>query len=443
MTNWLRSAAFTFLQRFSSLAFNFGSVFLLLRMMPKTDFGIWSSFTALVAVIEVARMGLIQNALIRYLSISHPDDHPRIITASFVLNLLLTLLSLILIVSGAYTYSIFVKAPGLDLMLYNYMVTTVLLIFFFQFQFIQQADMNFQGMFWSSFFRQGVFFTAVLTAFVFGHQLKPGELVNIQTLGAGLGAGVAYFSIREKLYFSRTADWIWVRKLFDFGRFGFVTGLSATVFSSIDQVMLANLIPFRSQEAVATQNVALRITNLVEVPTNAIADVVFPQSARRMHTQGTEAVRHLYERSVGIILAIILPAMLFVLLLPRLAILIVAGKDYLDSVAILQVTVLYTVFLPFDRQSGVVLDSMGKQQLNFYLTFFNACVNILTNYFFIQHFGIIGASYGTLTTFVLSFIIRQTILRRLLGVDLNRILGFILSSYADLYGFVLRKIKGR
>ncbi|MEZ4847758.1 MAG: hypothetical protein R3B93_03850 [Bacteroidia bacterium] len=57
----------------------------------------------------------------------------------------------------------------------------------------------------------------------------------------------------------------------------------------------------------AIYGTAIKITNLVEVPTQSIAAIVFPQSARRIENEGRESVKRLYEKSVGVILALIIP----------------------------------------------------------------------------------------------------------------------------------------
>ena len=74
-----------------------------------------------------------------------------------------------------------------------------------------------------------------------------------------------------------------MKKLFNYGKYAFGTSVSSTVFSSIDQMMLGS---YLSAAAAGIYNIAVRVTNLVEIPTNAIAAIVFPQSAKRVGDQG-------------------------------------------------------------------------------------------------------------------------------------------------------------
>ena len=437
---WLNSGFFTILQRFSTLLFNFGSTFMLFRIFSLEEYGVWGLFLMVVSVVEVARSGLIQNALIRYLSISPEEEHSKIISASISVNAILSGVTILLILLGSHVFCVQVlKAPALEIMLYFYIITTLILLPFFQFQYIQQANLDFRGVFWGMFFRQGVFFFAILTSFLVGYKPTLLNLVHLQTASAFVGMLVGFKYARKFFTFNRKIDIQWVKKLFDFGKYGFVTNLSSMVSSSIDQAMLSNMI---STSAVALQRAALQITNAVEVPTNAMADIVFPQSARRMHAEGKEAVKYLYEKSVSVVLSIIVPFLLVVLLIPGPIIEIVTGGGgYLQSIAILQVTVLYTIIIPFDRQAGTIFDSTGRQKLNFYLQIGTMVINFSTNLFFITRFGIIGAAYGSLTTYFISFVVKQTILRRLYNVRLSAIFKNAFSFYGEVFYILKQRFK--
>jgi lipopolysaccharide exporter len=436
---WVTSGFFSVLQRFSTLLFNFGSSFMLFRIFSLKEFGVWGLFLMVVSVVEVARSGLIQNAIVKYLSISPKEEHPKIISASFSLNVILSTFTILLIVFGSHTFSVdVVKAPEIEILLYYYIITTLILIPFFQFQYIQQANLLFKGVFWGMFSRQGLFFLGILICFVSGYKPSFLNLVHLQTLAAFIGAIVGFIYARKLSSFSRKLDFEWIRKLFGFGKFGFITNLSSMVSGSIDQSMLSNMI---STEAVALQRAALQVTNAVEVPTKAMADIVFPQSARRMHSDGKGAVKYLYEKSVGVIFAIIFPFSLVVLLLPGLILSIVTGGgEYLQSIAILQVTVIYTLIIPFDRQAGTIFDSTGRQKLNFFLQMIAMVLNFIFNLYFIRHYGIIGAAYGSLTTYACSFFVKQLILRKSYGIDLIQILKYSWSFYGEAYKIFRQRI---
>jgi O-antigen/teichoic acid export membrane protein len=169
--------------------------------------------------------------------------------------------------------------------------------------------------------------------------------------------------------------------------------------------------------AAGSYNVAIRIVNLTDIPTNALGAIVFPQSAKRFATQGIDAGKYLYEKSVGTIVAILVPLVIFVFCFPGFVVRIVAGSHYGEAVPMVQFIILTCLFSPFDRFFGVILDSIGRAKLNFIIIFLSITLTLLLNYILIGRIGIMGCIYGTLTIDVLIFIIRQILLYKILNVN--------------------------
>ncbi|MEQ9413597.1 MAG: polysaccharide biosynthesis C-terminal domain-containing protein, partial [Cyclobacteriaceae bacterium] len=145
----------------------------------------------------------------------------------------------------------------------------------------------------------------------------------------------------------------------------------------------------------------------------------------------------------GVILALMLPAVVIIFFLPGTIISLIASDKYLSAVPILQITIFYTLFLPFARQFGTILDSVGLPNINFYITAGNALMNVILNYVFIRSFGMIGAAYGTLLTYLLGFILMQVVIRQKLKVEFSKTLVHITVFYKEIWvsfaHFVSRK----
>ena len=427
---WLRSGFYTIGGRVSVIIFGFGSVYLLLRALSKSDFGVWVLFLTIASFIEVGRIGLQQNALIKFLSNSKDGDYARISTASLMLNVLITLGFILILLAIARPLSVFWEAPELEPMLYLYCITTTVLIPFIQFNAVQQANLDFTGTFWSGFTKQGFFFIYILVLYISDMEIKILDLAVFQIFAAAAGALVSWWFTRPYMKLSRKLDWTWVKELFNFGKFVFGTNISTMLYKSIDKIMLGSLL---SPIPVAMYELAIRITNLAEVPTFSVASIVFPQSARTLEEEGENGIKKLYEKSVGAILAILLPFILFVLIFPEWVITIIASTKYLDAVPILQLTMLYGLFIPFAVQCGTVLDSMGKPKINFFFTMMGAVLNIIFNYLFISDFGLLGAAYGTLTTYMVTFVMMQIVLYKELKVKSYNAFKHIFPFYKEAF----------
>ncbi|MEM1324607.1 MAG: flippase [Bacteroidota bacterium] len=413
---WIRSGALTLMERFATQFLALISVMLLFRALTKAEVGQWATFLAIVTIVEVGRTGLLQNALVRFLSTAESTTYRQIATASFVLNLLITIPLAALIYGLSDTLSEVVRAPQIAILFKWYALTTIALIPFLQFNFMQQANLEFRGIFWSAVVRQSLYFLYIAIFFGLDWDISLTALVIVRTVGIVLGTVVTYFFAKPFLQFAQQVDWSWVKQLFNYGKYVMGTNLSTMFYKSIDRIMIAR---FLGEVPVGIYDAAIKVTNLAEAPTFSMASILFPQSARRL-SEGKAAIKQLYEKAVGAILAILLPALLFVLVFAEWIIWVVAGEAYLEASNILRVTMFYGLFIPYAVQFGTVLDSTGRPRINFIFTLASALLNVVFNYLFIVQYGAIGAAYGTLTTYAIAFIAMQIYLGRTFGITAFR-----------------------
>lgn len=432
---WIRSGFFTVIQNISGIFFSFGSFYLLVRSLDKLHFGAWALFMSTVTVLEFIRGGLIQNALIKYLSFTEKEEHSQIISASFIISGILTAFCILINLCFAHYLSKIWNSPELVNLFHLYSLVFIVSGFLTQFNSIEQANLKFRGVFISSFVRQGVFFLYIFTCYILQVKILLINLVYAQFATFLLSTLISYFSIRSYLTFSFKLHREWIKKLFDYGKYAFGTSVSSILSSTIDQMMLGAIL---SPVASGAFNIAVRITNLIDVPTNAIAVIVFPQSAKRIETEGKDAIKYLYEKSVGTIIAILVPGVLFLFLFADFAVNFIAGTKYEESVPLLKVTLLYCLLIPYGRQFGNILDSIGRPKLNFMIVLLTATINIALNYLFIIRMGVMGAAYATLCSNIIGFLISQYILRKELNVRVFNSLRYAWSFYPEFYNKYIR-----
>lgn len=435
---FLRSGIYSFGQRFSTLFFGFGTFYLLVRAYSKDDHGIWVIYFTTATIVEMARNGLMQNALIKFFLSSEERERPFIQTASIVLNTCFSLLIFPVVLGIGYLLGDGTNANVLLKMFTFYGIHLVLMIPFSHLMFIQMANMNFKGIFYAAFFRQGIFFVIVVVIFygMRGEEVTLSALVLWQALALSVGLTVSYLFGKSYLKTSNILDKKWLGQLFHFGKYAMGTNVSSMIFKATDQYMLAAIL---TPGATSLYNAALRVTNLVEYPSTSIVDVVFPKSVEKVKKEGLQAGRKVYEKSVGLILAIIIPLVIGVVIFSEQIMLIVAGPEYAESGRILKVIILLGLITPFNRQFGGIMDAIGKPKLNFQLLLTTTVVNILTNAVFIYYFGIIGAAYGTLSSYVFNFVINQYLLNKILGVRTYRPFIHMFTFYGNAISLIRRK----
>jgi lipopolysaccharide exporter len=427
---WLRSAALTVLQNMSGVLLGFGSFYLLIRLLTKHEFGAWTLFTATTTILEFIRNGLVQSALIKYLSGATDDERPHVIGASFTISGMLTVLYLILSYSLAVLLSGIWHLPELIPMFLWYNLVFIFSGALTQFQSIEQAGFKFNGIFLSTLIRQGLFFAFVAFASFTHYKATLINLIQVQAVSAILGSAVSFYFIRKIFTCSFRIQKRWMSNLFHYGKYAFGTTISAMLSNSIDQMMLGGLL---SAASAGAYNVAVRISNLVEIPTSSIATIVFPQSAQRIVTEGKSAAKYLYEKSVGAVLAILFPGLLFVFIFAPYIVTFIAGQTYADTIPVLRITIIYCLFTPYGRQFGTIVDSIGKPKITFITVIISATINALLNFFLIKTYGVLGAAWATLTSTVIGFIIGQVVLKRELDVNPFNACKYALKFYPEIY----------
>lgn len=398
------------------MLFGFGGAVMLYRAIPNQgEFGVWVLFLSIISIIEVGRIGLLQNALVKFLSVEKGEEAGRITTASFVLNGMLTLLIVLVSLALSPIAAEIFEASQLSQLFKIYCLTTVALIPFYQFNYVQQANLDFKGIFWSNFVKGGVLFGFILYLFIEKKPVYLADLALVQVAAALLSSTVSWWFARKYARFSQKIDWAWVGKLFAYGKFVFGTNISTQLYKTVDKLLLGSL-PGGGTAAVAIYDAAIRITNLTDVPTASMASMLFPQSSRRVQ-EGSEAVKQLYEKAVGAILAFMVPCIIMVMLTADWLIYLTAGTAYAEAADILRITIMFGLFLPYAVQFGTVLDSIGKPKMNFIYTLFSLLLTALLNLLLIPKMGAMGAAFGTLLAYAITFIFMQIYLHKILKIN--------------------------
>lgn len=424
------------------MVFGFGGGILLFRALTKDEFGIWVLFLSITSILEVGRIGLLQNALVKYLTVSKDEEEiGRITTSSLVLNLILTGLIVVFLLGLSHQISSWFESPLLADLLKIYCLTTMLLIPFFQGNYIQQANLDFKGIFYGNAVKGGILFSFIAYLYFSDIKIELRNLAYCQLVAAVFASIVSMIFAKKYTYFSKKIDWDWVKKLFSFGKYVFGTNFSAQLFKNVDKLLLGAL-PGVGPASVAIYEAAIKVTNLTDVPTASMANILFPQSARRFE-EGKEAVKNLYEKAVGAILAFMIPAIIFIQIFADWIILIIAGEEYDGWGNVLRITILFGLFLPYVVQFGTVLDSMGKPDVNFRYTLMSLSFTVVFNLIFINLFGVYGAAIGTLSAYALTFVIMQIYLRKHLDINPLRPFGYMMDFYKQIFNIGKKALQNR
>jgi len=173
---------------------------------------------------------------------------------------------------------------------------------------------------------------------------------------------------------------------------------------------------------------------MVDVPSLAAADVLYPKNVEALEKEGMEKVKYYFEQVTGTILAFIVPLSLFIFIFPKFIIYIVAGPEYYPAIVLLQLTILFSMVRPLSYQFGSTLDAIGKPAINFTVNVMLMIVNLILTILFLRMYGGIGAAYATIIYYSVSLVVMLIILKKYINIEAGNILRFSLKRYRDLLG---------
>jgi O-antigen/teichoic acid export membrane protein len=422
---WIQSGKFTLLERLSVLIFGIFTFIILVRILGKEQYGAWMLFISLSTLLETARNGFFKNPLIRFSNTEDKSKKGIIQSTSLVLNILFSVGVSLILALLAIPLAEAWQSPSLVQLLYIFIPTSVILALFFHLDYIQRANFQFFGPFLGYFFKNGLLFFVVVFHFFFEIELSLFRLGLFYGASAMVGTLISLIASKSKISFhiSRT----WTRSLFSYGKYTLGTNLSAVLMRNIDIWMIGW---YLTPAAVAVYNVAIRIANLFEVPSMALASILFPEAVRRAEIEGTSAMKSLYEKSVAVILLFSVPFAIFVILFSHEIVALLAGAEYAEAGIILNITMLYGLLIPFNKQMGVVLDAVGKAKKNMFFVIRNAVINTILNILLIPYMGVMGAAFATLSTMIIVLLLNQIYLYKNYQISLKSI-GFHFGDYGQ------------
>lgn len=438
---WIRSAFYSFLQRFSLTVFGLVNFIVLIRSLSKEQMGIWALFLTTTTIFETTKSALLKNAHIKFVSGSLDNANKSVIaSSSLLINATLSIVFILLIVFfGRWLSDLFHAKDDLSSMLTWFIPGLVCMIFFSHFEAVQQSHFDFKGVFAGHLTRQLSFFIFILVQFFSG---KPFSLVHLaiyQSISIFLGTIMIFLFSRKYLLYLFNPTMEWIKKILGYGSFIFGSGLVSSIFSNLDQMMIARFI---APVSVAYYNAATRINGFIDIPTYAAGEILFPKISLASAEEGTGKVRYLYEKMLSILLSFITPAAIFIIIFPKFVITLIAGPQYLAAAPILQLYMVTSLLGPIQNQAANVLNSIGRPGFCFFLNVISLLLKFCVTYLCLLKIGFYGAAIGTVITSVLSTILWYIIMQRQIGLKISNVFAYAVEFYKTIFSNSKKILRG-
>lgn len=428
---WLTSGMYTMMHRGVDFLLGFIGFMLLVRIYSPESFGVWVLLITLVAIVDMARSGFIQNGMIKFLINQSAENRAKIQMASLWLNLFLTLVFMVLLWVLAGPLEDVLNAPGLADILRIFTYILPILIIHTHNLVLMQAKYDFKAYFLAGISKSLPLFLIIAYYYLYPEKnLSLFALAWYQNATFLLATLTSCYQVRKYLNVKWGWHQEWNLQIFHFGKFVFGTNLISMLTNSLDKFLLGALL---TPVQVALANTAGRVMNMIEIPVNSIASISYPKASEAFDKQKLDEVGKIYEKTIGMMLSLTIPFLIVNLLFAEYIVLFIAGEDYLDAAPFLRVVAFLTVIKPYDRQSGVFLDAIGKPFFNMIMVFGTFIYGAIFSWILINGIGLLGAAYGLILAVGLTAIIKQLILRKFIPIRILQPFRYAVTYYPELY----------
>nr|WP_299340726.1 oligosaccharide flippase family protein [Allomuricauda sp.] len=361
------------------------SFMLLTRQLSKELFGEWVLFITLATFVDLLRFGLTRTSSVRLLSGANDEKKKTILGASFRINvvLLLVLTLFCWLLYGLVSLVDFEINNGYLLFLIYYPFLALSNLSWNNAMSLFQAEQNFSRMMVVRLSNVGLFCIFLVANYVWlGLGLIEIIWVNI-IVNAISGLWCSVRNWDGLLYLTHAKRKV-EKELINFGKYSMGTLISSSLLKSSDTLIIG-MSPFLGSAGIAMYAIPLKLTDLLGIPLHSFAMTAYPRMSKNCIDGNISGAKRVFYSYVGIVTLLFFPVALAAFIMAEPLVLILGGDEYKDALPLLtlifRVFTIYTMLLPLDRFTGVLLDSINRPKLNLYkvlvMTFANMVLNLI------------------------------------------------------------------
>lgn len=173
------------------------------------------------------------------------------------------------------------------------------------------------------------------------------------------------------------------------------------IYFDIDTIMISILI---GQTEVGWYSGAYRLLTVFGFIPGAFMSAVYPVMSR-FYDSSNDSLGIFFDKSLKYLLVIVLPLAVGTFIVADKAVLLIYGKEYVQSILVLQVLIWTQIAIFQNQVFSTMIASIDKQIVQPITTGLLALSNIILNFILIPIFGIIGAAVATVSTEFLGVIL--------------------------------------
>lgn len=317
----------------------------------------WAIFQSVTSIIEMIRLGFIQNAMMNQIK-SNPSNKHNIIKSNLFIFSILSIIAYIIVI---FIFEIITKVNS-NLYNFNYvyfygftLIGTGLLQFL---NIINQAKENHAGIAKTNLLWV-IISLAIISILFFTNHISPENILLTTGVSSTL---IVLYTVRKhfKIFQEAKIEKESCESTIQFGKYVFGTNLLSMLINKSDIFILS---VFSQPSGIAAYHIAIRIANYLEIPLNAATQVFYPKIHNAFKKDSK--IEKVITESVIIQWLYIIPAAVVLFLLSGKIIETLSGASYVtESSSLLRIIILASFIKPIGRTMGIALDIKNRPDLN-------------------------------------------------------------------------------
>lgn len=376
-------------------SFGFISFVAIARSLSKEDFGLWVLYITTASFVEMLRFGITRNAVIRFISGAEKSERQALIGSNYFIGSIITIGLCLITVIINLLFHPFIAKSGFSYFFVWYPLLAIINLPFNNALTLLQADTRFKEILYIRSFNIGTFVLLIVLNLFFFKLGIDGIIImhlaiNIITTIICLILG--WDGIRYFRKYNTTEN----KRIIKFGKYAAGSVIGSNLLKSSDTFIIG-ISAFMGTSGVALYSIPLKLTELLEIPLRSFAATLLPSLSKACVEHDFDFIKKDYYKYTGMLSIAFFFICIIGFIFAENLVILLAGREYIESTIIFRIFCLYSILLPLDRFSGVTLDSLNRPHRNFQKVGLMLFINIIGDLIAVFWFkSLIGVSIVTL-----------------------------------------------
>lgn len=189
----------------------------------------------------------------------------------------------------------------------------------------------------------------------------------------------------------------------------FAMACASSIYTNLDNVMLGFM---KGDEAVGYYNACVRVKQILVGVVTSLGTVLLPRSAYYIENGYLDEFYKIAKKSFNFVFLIGTPIVVYFAVFSRECILLLAGREYMNAVAPMQIIMPTVLFIGLTTVLGIqMLVPLGKEKVVLYSEIAGAATDLVLNAILIPRMAATGAAIGTLVAEMVVLFVQYIALR--------------------------------